>query len=50
MSNGTFFERYKRYFRLSARPRWSPAATGMLFDKLPAAVASTKQGHARGQR
>ena len=36
MSNGTFFERYKPYFRFSARPRWREQRSGMLFDRLPA--------------
>ncbi|PRY18133.1 nitroreductase family protein [Kineococcus rhizosphaerae] len=35
MGNGTFFERYKRYFRFSAE-EMARTGTGMLFDKLPA--------------
>jgi nitroreductase len=35
MGNGTFFERYKRYFRFSAEEMES-SRSGMLFDKLPA--------------
>lgn len=35
MSNGTFFERYKRYFRFS-RAEMDRRRDGMLFDKLPA--------------
>ncbi|MBC3761439.1 nitroreductase family protein [Quadrisphaera oryzae] len=35
MSNGTFFERYKRYFRFSAA-EMAQQRSGMLFDKLPA--------------
>lgn len=35
MSNGTFFERYKRYFRFSAA-EMAERRDGMLFDKLPA--------------
>jgi nitroreductase len=35
MSNGTFFERYKRYFRFSAAEMES-RRDGMLFDKMPA--------------
>mgnify|MGYP006171487035 CR=1 FL=1 len=35
MSNGTFFERYKRYFRFSAEEMES-RRDGMVFDKLPA--------------
>lgn len=35
MSNGTFFERYKRYFRFS-EAEMEERRDGMLFDKLPA--------------
>jgi len=35
MANGTFFERYKRYFRFSAE-EMERTRSGMLFDKLPA--------------
>lgn len=35
MSNGTFFERYKPYFRFSAR-EMQEKRSGMLFDRLPA--------------
>ena len=51
MSNGTFFERYKRYFRFSAEEMES-RRDGMLFDKLPAPLRPfTKQVFtARGQR
>ncbi|MDQ2670057.1 MAG: nitroreductase family protein [Gemmatimonadota bacterium] len=35
MSNGTFFERYKPYFRFSAE-EMEQKRSGMLFDKLPA--------------
>src|SRR5690606_17677433 len=35
MSNGTFFERYKPYFRFS-REEMAQKRSGMLFDKLPA--------------
>ncbi|GAA0291195.1 nitroreductase family protein [Kineococcus aurantiacus] len=35
MGNGTFFERYKRYFRFSAE-EVRRTGTGMLFDRLPA--------------
>jgi nitroreductase len=37
MSNGTFFERYKPYFRFSAA-EMEAKRDGMLFDKLPAAL------------
>jgi len=37
MSNGTFFERYKPYFRFS-QAEMDAQRTGMLFDKLPAAL------------
>ncbi|MCU1545839.1 MAG: nitroreductase [Homoserinimonas sp.] len=49
MSNGTFFERYKPYFRFSAE-EMERSRDGMLFDKLPPAVrpftsqAFTKRG------
>jgi nitroreductase len=51
MSSGTFFERYKRYFRFSAEEMAS-RRDGMLFDKLPAALRPfTKQVFtARGQK
>ena len=51
MSNGTFFERYKRYFRFSAEEMES-RRDGMLFDRLPAPLRPfTKQVFtARGQR
>ncbi len=35
MSNGTFFERYKPYFRFSEQ-EMEEKRSGMLFDKLPA--------------
>src|SRR5690554_2523309 len=35
MSNGTFFERYKPYFRFS-KAEMDEKRSGMLFDKLPA--------------
>ncbi len=34
MLNGTFFERYKPYFRFSAA-EMAEKRSGMLFDKLP---------------
>lgn len=37
MSNGTFFERYKPYFRFSAE-EMAARRDGMLFDRLPAAL------------
>lgn len=37
MSNGTFFERYKPYFRFS-QAEMDEKRSGMLFDKLPAAL------------
>ncbi len=37
MSNGTFFERYKNYFRFSEE-EMERLRSGMLFDKLPAAL------------
>jgi nitroreductase len=51
MSNGTFFERYKPYFRFSAA-EMEAKRDGMLFDKLPAALHPfTGQAFtARGQR
>ncbi|HYP45107.1 MAG TPA: nitroreductase family protein [Propionibacteriaceae bacterium] len=43
MSNGTFFERYKPYFRFSAE-EMEARRDGMLFDKLPAPLRPfTKQ-------
>ena len=43
MSNGTFFERYKPYFRFSAE-EMAEKRSGMLFDKLPALLRPfTKQ-------
>ncbi|MCS5720884.1 nitroreductase family protein [Herbiconiux sp. CPCC 203407] len=51
MSNGTFFERYKPYFRFSA-DEMRQKRSGMLFDKLPAALRPfTKQVFTpRGQK
>jgi nitroreductase len=51
MSNGTFFERYKPYFRFSAE-EMRQKRSGMLFDKLPAALRPfTKQVFTpRGQK
>ena len=51
MANGTFFERYKRYFRFS-EAEMEQRRDGMLFDKLPAALRPfTRQVFtARGQR
>ena len=51
MSSGTFFERYKRYFRFSAA-EMEAQRSGMLFDKLPAPLRPfTKQVFTRnGQR
>jgi nitroreductase len=51
MSNGTFFERYKRYFRFSAA-EMEARRDGMLFDKLPAPLRPfTRQVFtARGQK
>ena len=51
MSNGTFFERYKPYFRFSLAEMES-RRDGMLFDKLPLALRPfTRQVFtARGQR
>jgi nitroreductase len=51
MSNGTFFERYRPYFRFSA-DEMAEKRSGMLFDKLPALLRPfTKQVFtARGQQ
>ncbi|WP_378145738.1 nitroreductase family protein [Cnuibacter sp. UC19_7] len=51
MSNGTFFERYKPYFRFSAE-EMGEKRSGMLFDRLPAALKPfTKQVFTpRGQK
>ncbi|HEY0240568.1 MAG TPA: nitroreductase family protein [Friedmanniella sp.] len=51
MSNGTFFERYRPYFRFSAA-EMERERSGMLFDKLPALLRPfTKQVFtARGQQ
>lgn len=51
MSNGTFFERYKPYFRFSAE-EMRQKRSGMLFDRLPAALKPfTKQVFTpRGQK
>jgi nitroreductase len=51
MSNGTFFERYKPYFRFSA-DEMAEKRSGMLFDKLPAVLRPfTKQVFTpRGQK
>ncbi|GAA2232662.1 nitroreductase family protein [Herbiconiux moechotypicola] len=51
MSNGTFFERYKPYFRFSAE-EMAQKRSGMLFDKLPAVLRPfTKQVFTpRGQK
>jgi nitroreductase len=51
MSNGTFFERYKPYFRFSA-DEMAEKRSGMLFDKLPALLRPfTKQVFtSRGQK
>jgi nitroreductase len=51
MSNGTFFERYRRYFRFSAE-EMETRRDGMLFDHLPAPLRPfTKQVFTRrGQR
>ncbi len=51
MSNGTFFERYKPYFRFSAE-EMTEKRSGMLFDKLPALLRPfTKQVFtSRGQQ
>jgi nitroreductase len=51
MSNGTFFERYRPYFRFSAA-EMAEKRSGMLFDRLPALLRPfTKQVFtARGQQ
>ncbi len=51
MSNGTFFERYRRYFRFSPE-EMAEQRSGMLFDRLPALLRPfTKQVFtARGQQ
>ena len=51
MSNGSFFERYKRWFRFSAE-EMATRRDGMLFDKLPAPLRPfTRQVFTpRGQR
>lgn len=51
MSNGTFFERYKPYFRFSAE-EMATRRDGMLFDKLPAALRpfTSQVFTARGQK
>ncbi len=51
MSNGTFFERYKRYFRFSAAEMES-RRDGMLFDRLPAPLRpfTSQVFTRRGQR
>ncbi len=51
MSNGTFFERYKPYFRFSLK-EMETRRDGMLFDKLPVALRPfTKQVFtSRGQK
>ena len=51
MSNGTFFERYKRYFRFTEE-EMETRRDGMLFDKLPALLRPfTKQVFTkRGQK
>ncbi|GGE82585.1 nitroreductase family protein [Mycetocola zhadangensis] len=51
MSNGTFFERYKPYFRFSAS-EMAERRDGMLFDKLPAALRpfTTQVFTKRGQK
>lgn len=51
MSNGTFFERYKHYFRFS-QEEMDARRDGMLFDRLPAPLRPfTKQAFTpRGQR
>jgi nitroreductase len=51
MSNGTFFERYRPYFRFSAE-EMAEKRSGMLFDRLPALLRPfTKQVFtARGQQ
>ncbi|WP_432547610.1 nitroreductase family protein [Kineococcus sp. SYSU DK004] len=51
MSNGTFFERYKRWFRFSAE-EMERTRSGMLFDRMPAPLRPfTRQVFTpRGQR
>jgi nitroreductase len=51
MSNGTFFERYKPYFRFSAE-EMATRRNGMLFDRLPAALRpfTSQVFTARGQK
>jgi nitroreductase len=51
MSNGTFFERYKPYFRFS-QSEMAERRDGMLFDKLPAALRpfTTQVFTKRGQK
>ncbi len=51
MSNGTFFERYKPYFRFSAA-EMAERRDGMLFDKLPAPLRpfTTQVFTKRGQK
>jgi nitroreductase len=51
MSNGTFFERYKPYFRFSAE-EMATRRDGMLFDRLPAALRpfTSQVFTARGQK
>ncbi len=51
MSNGTFFERYKPYFRFSAK-EMEDRRDGMLFDKLPAPLRpfTSQVFTARGQK
>jgi nitroreductase len=51
MSNGTFFERYKPYFRFS-KAEMATKRSGMLFDKLPAPLRPfTSQAFtSRGQK
>jgi nitroreductase len=51
MSNGTFFERYKPYFRFS-KAEMERSRSGMLFDKLPAPLRPfTSQAFtSRGQK
>lgn len=42
MSNGTFFERYKPYFRFS-QEEMEEKRSGMLFDKLPRRCAPSRR-------
>lgn len=51
MSNGTFFERYKPYFRFSGR-EMQTRRDGMLFDRLPAPLRpfTTQVFTSRGQK